>query len=175
MTENRVIVLATGDAKANNISNFNQLNGGNGLRFADARKLLGDFAVAKDNRMLIDRATNMFEFVSSAMDGEFNNVQFSDTPVSANPFRHYSSMAASDGQMVAIEWKHGDADLLRPGMPVQYRTIDGDLIVDYQGILQGVHEQRVPAEAGAVATSYPSIVRLKIFLNTKEPLQVTSA
>lgn len=168
ITANRVIVLAAGDATSFNPSGFNQLNGGNGIRFADARKLLGDFAITKDNRMLIDRATNLFEFVSSPMDGTYNNVQFSDTPVSANPFRHYTAMALSDGQFVAVEWKHGESDLLLPGMPVEYWTLKDNQAVSYQGILLGLHEERAPSEPGAVASSYPGVVRLKVFINTTD-------
>jgi len=167
-TSNQVIVLATGDASALDPSLFEKLNQGNGLRFTDARKLIGGFAALKDNRMLFDRASNVFEVAASKLKTEFNNIAWTEDRSTANPFKHYSEMAKRNGRYVTMTWRHGDCDLLKPGMPVKFSTVHENQMRTYNGVLLGVQEQRIPAEAGAVSRRHPSSVILRLFINPEE-------
>jgi hypothetical protein len=165
-TTNQVLVLATGDASALDRTVFDYLNEGNGIRFADARKLMTSFAVTDRNRMLVDRATNLFEVAGDVLKDGFNNLRWASERATSNPFKHYSDLARKKGTYVTVEWMHGDADLLYPGMPVKFLTVSNDELKTFTGSLLGVHEQRIPAEAGVAISRYPSSIRLKLFLDT---------
>jgi len=169
LTDNQVIVLATGDATSLNQSLNDKLNAGNGVRFADARKLLDGFAVTKDNRLLMDRATNMFETVGTKLATAFNNVSWAGAPT-GNPYVHYSELASKQGQQVTMTWRYGDSDLLFPGMPVEFSTVIDDKMHTYRGVLHRVNEQRLPAQDGAVADRHPSSINLTLFINTEAEL-----
>ena len=163
-TDNRLIILAGGDAKSLNINENNQVAGGNGVRFLDARKLLNGFAINNGNRLLVDKASNLFEMASKSITEGINNIQWSGKAISSNPFVHYSAIARLDGRVVVVEWRHGDVDLLHPGALVEYFAVSEGKIEKYKGVLLGAHEQRLAAETGMAITRHPGIVQLKLFI-----------
>lgn len=164
-TNQQIIVLATGNVAVLDTTAFDYLNAGNGLRFADARRLLTTFGVTDNNRMLIDRASNLFEVSAEKMKTDVNNFRWSDDRITSNPFKHYTAIAQKKGAYVNVEWMHGDSNLLYPGMPVKFLTVQDNALKTYEGVLLGLHQQRIPAEIGAVAIRYPSKVTLKLFLD----------
>lgn len=160
----QVTIVAAGDASALDDTAFSHINKGNAMRFTDARAMFTSFGTTNKNRMLLDRATNVFEVANESLKTGMNNVQWASERATSNPFKHYSAMAKQSGNIVVIEWLHGDSDLLTPGMPVKFMTTTDDLLKTYEGVLLGVHEQRIPGEMGAQPSSYPSSIRLKLFL-----------
>lgn len=166
-TDNRLIILASGETASLNTNENNQVQAGNGVRFLDARKILNGFAVSNKNRMLIDKASNLFEVAGKAITEGINNIQWSGKPISANPFAQYSAIARMDGRVVTVQWRHGDCDLLDPGQLVEFYAISEGKIEKYKGVLLGVLENRVAAEAGMVISRHPGIVGLKLFIENK--------
>jgi hypothetical protein len=166
--ENDITVIATGDAKSLDKGLAQSLTQGNGLRFSDVTKFLGEFGVEKDNRTLVDRASNLFEVGTEVLQTGYNNIRWAVDRATSNPFKHYSEMAKRRGQFVKMEWWHGDTDLLYPGMPVKFMSVNGNLVEIYYGVLLGVDEQRKPADNSAKASRYPGIVTLAIFINRKD-------
>lgn len=166
--EQQVTAIVTGDAKALDKGLSDNLNQGNGLRFGDVTKLLEGFGTAKDNRTLVDRATNLFEVTTGALESGFNNIQWTEDRATSNPFKHYSEMARRRGQFIKMQWYHGDSDLLYPGMPVKFLTASDNLVETYHGVLLGVDEQRAQQDSNVEATSHVGIVTLGIFISRKD-------
>lgn len=166
--EQHVTVIATGDASAIDNGLVDNLNQGNALRFGDATKLLEGFGTSKDNRTLVDRATNLYEVSTGLLETGYNNVRWSQDRATSNPFKHYSEMARRRGQFVKMQWYHGDADLLTPGMPVKFMTVNNNEVETYSGVLLGVDEQRGQPDSSVEVTSHVGIVTLALFINRKE-------
>ena len=167
VTDNRLIILAGGEVASLNVNENNQFQAGNGIRFLDARKLLNGFAVSKENRMLVDKASNLFEVASKQITEGINNIQWSATPISANPFAQYSAMARMDGRIVTVQWRHGDCDLLDPGQLIEFYAISEGKIAKFKGVLLGVHELRIASEAGMAITRHAGQVMLKLFIENQ--------
>lgn len=162
-----VTVLATGDASSLDRGLAEKLQQGNGLRFGDVTKLLKGFGVAKDNKTLIDRATNLFEVSSGLLEAGVNNLQWAVDRATSNPFKHYSEMVRRSSMPIKLQWYNGDADLLYPGMPVEYITASDNSVEVYTGTLLGVDEQRAQQDSNAEATSHCGIVTLGVSINRK--------
>lgn len=174
-TENRLVILASGDAASLTTTANNNVQSGNGVRFLDARSLLNGFAVNNGNRLLVDKASHLFEMAAKQITDGVNNIQWSGKGISSNPFVHYSALARMNGQIVTVQWRHGDAELLNPGDLVDFYAIAEGKINRYKGVLLGTQESRQAAEPGLVVTRHHGVVSLKLFVENQAPLTTTGA
>jgi len=166
-TEKQIVIVTAGEMDTRDTARYEQLNDGNAVRFTDARKLL-TFGETQQNKTQLRRQDNVFEFEGPKMDGGMSNARWSKQRATANPFPQYTQMAHRNGRYLMVEWMHGDASLLTPGMPVKFMGAVNDKLSVFYGVLLGVHEQRIPKEGGSVASQYPASIRLKVFLS-REP------
>lgn len=162
-TPRKLTIVVTGGAKVDDQSMGVKIQTGNGVMFGDANKLLRT-GVVKKNRMLIDRATNLTEATSEPLADGLNNMRWSEERFTANPYKQYSIMAQKMGQRLDLEWTRGNVDLLEPGMPVKYQTIDDNTVVTYYGTLLSVNDDRIPVDAGNVTTKIDGVATLGLFL-----------
>lgn len=170
-SDTQLTILATGDASTVDKSLADNLQHGNALRFTDARTILTTNGITEDNRLLVDRATNLSEVSLAELGTGVNNTKWSTQRVTSNPFRQYTELARRRGVQLTLEWTKGSVDLLVPGMPVKYRTIADDLVKVYYGVLLGVTENRIPSNKGIVNTRFEGIVTMSIFINRMETLE----
>lgn len=162
-TDRSLTVIVTGAAVSSDKSTGTKIQDGNGVRFGNINNLLNTGTV-KDNRMLIDRATNITEVAAEDLADGLNNMRWSSERFTANPFKQYTTMAQKQGQPLNVEWTRGNADLLEPGMPVKFQTIDGNTVNTYYGTLLGVNDNRIPVDSGNINTRYDGITTLSLFL-----------
>lgn len=169
VTPNRLVIMAAGDAfNLSTVENV-QLQSASGLRFLDAKKVLTDFGVSKNNRLLVDKASNLFEVTNREMQPGVNNIQWSGQRATSNPAAQYAALARLQGRFVVVEWMHSDPDLLEPGQLIEYMVAVEDRIRMFKGVLLGIHTTYLNPDAGAVINRHISITRLKLFIqNTPE-------
>lgn len=169
-TRDGVVIVTAGGNKVNDPGLAEQLNKGNAVRFMDSRRLLDDTTQPDGNKARMPRQENLFEFQGPALEGGYTNAQWAEGRSGSSPFQHYTEMARRNGRYVMLEWQHGDAALLYPGMPVKMYVPEGEQVVTRYGILLGLHEVRAPQEAGPIARRFPAIIRLKVFLERPQGL-----
>lgn len=162
-TDKSLTIIVTGATASTDKAVGAKIQDGNGLRFGDLNKLLNT-ATMKDNRMLIDRATNISEVTTEALADGINNVRWAPERFTANPYKQYTIMAQKQGQKLDIEWTRGNVDLLEPGMPVRFQTIDDNTVNTYYGTLLGVNDNRIPVDSGNINTRYDGVSTLSLFL-----------
>jgi hypothetical protein len=163
VTDQSVTIIATGKNKVVDRSTGARIQDGNGARFGNANTILTQGQV-KDNRLLLDRATNVYEVAGDALAGGVNNMRWADERYSANPYKQYTLMAQQQGQPLDVQWFRSNVDLLDPGMPVRYQTLDGETVKTYYGTLLGVNDNRIPVDPGNNTSKYDGIATLSLFL-----------
>lgn len=136
ITANQVIALVTGEVRHYDSTENQQLNQGNGVRFADANKIMDDFVTVQGNKAQILRSKNNNEFVSEQRDTGLNNVRLSTNKITSNSFLEASKLARRAVSMLMCRWENSDPDLIFPGMPVKYIYIVEDQIVEAFGTVQ---------------------------------------
>ena len=164
---NNLTIICTGTAKLNDASLIDKLNSGNGVRFTQAKNLVRGIDLVKDGKMLIDRASNVYEVAVDKLQGNNTNFRQAKQAITDNPYLEYSELARKQGQQLDIQWTHGDIDLLYPGMPVKYMTVDRDTVSSYLGVLSGAEELRAPANPGIKNSRYPAKAQLAVFITRK--------
>lgn len=166
----QLTILAAGSAKALDESLSTQLQTGSAVRFANADNIMSTQSRNQDNRMLIDRASNVTEVAVNELASQNNNVRWAGDRLTSNPYKQYTELARKQGVKLDIEWTKGKADLLLPGMPVKYRAVADNKIKVYYGVLLGVSENKIPSGSGMVTKRYEGIVSLSIFINRTETI-----
>jgi len=159
------IILATSNANFRDRSESDQLNQGNGVRYADARLLMDNFVKVDNNKAIVSRGANNSEFVSAQRSTGLNNVRVARAPVSSNPFREYSDLAIRGGSLFSFVWENSNIELIDPGMPVKIYTIDGDDIVELRGVVHGLLHSVQLLGVGGSATRFSTQTGVAVFVN----------
>lgn len=167
--DGNVVIIVAGGNKVKDQGLSEQLNEGNAVRFTDSRQLLGGMSQPDGNRTTMDRGANLFEFEGPKLRGGYTNARWTKDRGTSSPFQHYTEMARRNGRYMQMEWLHGDSEILTPGMPVKFMTVEGEQVKILYGTLLGVHETRAPREGSITATQFPSVVQLKVFLERPPP------
>lgn len=158
-----LVVVSTGDSVFRDLKDVAQLNQGNGVRFADANRLMGNFAKVADNKAVAARAAQNTEAVGEHRDNALNYVTQGRRKITANPFVEFSALAARQGSGASFVWENANRSLLYPGMPTRVMYLDGTEIKEVFGVLQGVHEYTSLREQGGTSNRFSSSVTLSVF------------
>jgi hypothetical protein len=159
-----LVVLATGDAKFRDLSNLAQLNAGNGVRFADASKMMQDFVTVKGNKAQAARAKNNTEIVGDKRPNNVNYVTTALRGINANPYVEYSALTARQGSGINLVWENADHTLIHPGMPARVMYLDGDEVKELYGVLQGAHLYASMREVGVTSERFVNHMTLSVFV-----------
>jgi hypothetical protein len=158
-----LVILATGTVKTQDNSDSKQLSQGNGLRFADASKMMEGFVYTQDNKTLAARGSTNSEFVSVQRPNGMNNVQVSPNRITANPYLEYSALAQRNGGLVGLVWEHTDPSLIVPGMMLRILYLSDDSIEQMYGVLLKAHHSVQMAAPGLTVARHVTRTALTIF------------
>ena len=169
-----LVIIATGDTSFKELSNIAQLNDGNGVRFADASKMMDNFVVTKGNKATASRAKTNTEIVGEERTNKLNYVTTALRQINANPFIEYSDLASRQGSGISVVWENSNRSLLYPGMPVKYQYLDGTDVKELYGVLLGAHEFVSLREPGPMSSRYTSSTTLNIFVKSVVTVPATA-
>lgn len=161
------VVMATGQVKLVDDSEAQQLNLGNGVRFADATKFMEGFAKTENNRTVVNRGLNNSEFISTPRENGNNNVQLSENAITANAYVEYSKLARRQGSFLNLVWENSLPALVFPGMMIKVLYLDNDEIREIQGVILKVHHFIHLRGQGMTANRHISNSMLSIFIQRK--------
>ena len=136
---NSIVIIATGDVNHNDDSDMQQLNYGNGVRFAEADNFLEDFSSTENNKTKVKRGKNNTELVSDTRANGKNNVPVSSVAITSNPYLEYSKLARRQGNYLSMVWENSLPTLLDPGMMAKVIYMYGDDIREVYGTLLKSH------------------------------------
>lgn len=159
------IILATSEANLQDQSDPDQLNKGNGVRFADASTFMDSFVTVKDNKATARRGASNSEYVANQRTTGNNNVKLSTNPINANPYREYSRLAQRQGGLYTFVWENSNPDLLIPGMQIKIMYLDGDDIKQILGTLHAHHSVIQMYGKGATSNRYTTQTAIAVFIN----------
>lgn len=158
------VVLATGEVRFRDDTNTQQLNEGNGVRFADARKFMEGFGDTKNNKTVLSRGTNVSEFIATVRANGNNQVQLSKNQITANPYVEYSRLARRQGSVLSFVWTNSNPQVIYPGMMVRVLYLFEDEIKEVYGVVLKAHHYVSLRGAGMTATRYQCVSSISLFV-----------
>jgi len=158
-----IVIIATGDVKLRDDSESQQLNQGNGVRFADADTFMNGFSKTVNNKTVINRGKNNSEVIAASRASGNNNVHVSNNPINSNPFVEYSKLARRQGNFISLVWENSSPALILPGMMVRVLYMDSEGINDVYGVLLKAHHYAQTKGTGMTDMRYVTRSALSIF------------
>ncbi len=162
------IILSTGNVKFKDISDHQQLSNGNGVRFAEASIFMDGFVQTKNNKTISARGANVNEVISTSRQSGRQNVHVSDTRITSNVAKEYSSLARREGAIINLLWENANPDLIFPGIPVKILYLEDEEIREITGVV--LKAQEFVHMKGQVMFSNTHYVNLglSVFVNRKK-------
>lgn len=136
-TDKQVIIMATGQVKQKDISEFYILNKGHGVRFMKASSVMGNFVDTDDNKAIADIARSTVEINIEERENGMTHMGLSDVPITDNVPFEKSKMAPLLGQFLSIEWNNAMDSVIYPGMPTKYVYEEGGEVHELHGTVVG--------------------------------------
>lgn len=159
-----LVILATGQVKFRGDSTPQQLNKGNGLRFADASKIMEGFVKTTNNKALAARGNLNNEFLTAIRPNGLNNVQLSRNPVTANPFAETSDMTRRNGSVISCVWENSNDTLLRPDTMANVLYLANDTVQSLNGVLLKTHTYTEMSGKGMMNGRHVSRTAISVFI-----------
>lgn len=163
-TATQLFVLLTGQVKHKDQSEQAQLNEGNGVRFLDANEVLDGFATVENNKLTVNAANNVNEFVMEQRANGINNVQQGITKITANPLLEHSRLAQRSGAYIQGVWENSNDNLIYPGMPVKYMYLQNNTAVTLYGVVVAIQTHSVAGNVNVNRRRFVSNTAITIFV-----------
>ena len=160
-----VVILATGEVKFRDGSEVQQLNAGNGVRFADANNFIGGFGKTVNNKTTLSRGSNNSEVTAQTRANGINNVPLSSNAINANPYLEYSKLARNNGAILAFVWENSLPSLITPGAMVKIHYLNNDVINVIEGVILKCHHFTQMKNAGILNSRYVTRSMVSVFCN----------
>lgn len=158
------VILATGDTSFKDRANSMQLNQGNGVRFADASKLIDQYATMVNGIPVASRGKINTEVVTTPRPDGLNNARASARPINANPYLEYSELAARQGSQFNLVWENADPAVVTPGMLAVVLYLDGDQLAQTYGVVLKSHTYIRMQGSGMTSARHVSDTAISVFV-----------
>lgn len=134
-TPTQLIVLSTGDTEHLDTTERAAQTLGNGVRFMDSTQVVDGFGKVFNNKLIVDRPTNVVEAVNDTQQRSVNFAPESEVRITSAYNLEWSEFARRAGKIVQTHWESSESDLLYPGMPVRFMWMDKDTAKQMYGRL----------------------------------------
>ena len=145
-------------------SSVNQLNVGNGVRFADANQWVGGSTVTVDNKTFMSRGDLNTEMISQKRADGLSYSPVSEARITANKFREFSKLAAQQGGIVQVAWQNSKPSLIKPGSSVRVHYFENGVVKRLDGVIHGAHDYTHLQGQGLTSKRYMTNTALSLFV-----------
>lgn len=143
-----LVVLSTGEVKHRDFSNAQRANAGNGVRFLDAAKMMGNFVNVVGEKLIFNGDQNINEFVVKPREGDNNVVkQGANGGITIGSANEYANLISRTGSYVQADWQNADPSLIYPGMPLRFMYLIKDLPYEIYGSVSSLETHYRPTNS----------------------------
>lgn len=142
---------------------------GNGIRFTDSRKLIGNMGTVAGNKFTLNRSANNSEYVTSALSTNETYAKTTERKFTSNPFVEASRSAKNAGVSIIVPWKHSNPDLITPGTSATIFFDQKGFLRRIDGTVVGCNHHLQMQGYGITARSYGCTSTIELFVSRDDP------
>lgn len=175
-TNTQLIILATSDVKANDMSNERQLNEGNGTRFMDSSKMMEQFADVniEEGSAEVKGQEVLNEFILEERADSLKNVT-GQAKITSGYYLEYAELTRRNGALIQIKWENAKPGMIYPGMPTKFMYLVGDVPFEIYGSVVATQYQDQPMSEGVSDQKFGTNAAITIFTASKIPKNFKSS
>jgi len=166
----QLTILSAGISKIIDESGDKLNTEGNGVRFMDASKVLGNNGTVKDNKYTMNRSTNVNEFVTTVV-GNGQNTAGVSSPTS-NVYLESSKLARRAVAFLAVPWIRSNPESVFPGMPTELIYEYDNNVQTINGVLVEAYHSYELDGRGMIAKRHRAKSSLLIAIDRNDPAYV---
>lgn len=164
----RIQIVATSNSSILDATHLRYLTEGDGVRFADADTMMGNWVESKDNKAKARRGKTNSELRIDDKSTPDHHTKLSADRITSNPLVEYSRLAGRKGKILAFVWENADHTLLRPGMMCKILYNVGMEVGELEGVLLNSQASVQLFGQGLTADTYRTTCTLFVFCNVSE-------
>ena len=169
---NQIIVLSTRATTHQDNSESAQMNGGNGVRFVDAKNIVENYVTAGANKAVIAAKNHVVEVVNGHRKDQSDFIKAPESSSITDKYnKEYAKMAYKGGAYIQTVWENANVDLLTPGMPVRYIFQDGEKTEEIYGTLNAVETLDYNTNNTIKDARFSTMALLTLFVSRVSPLR----
>lgn len=159
-----IFITITTDKSYSDNAETDQMNQGSGFRMADARAFLKKpIAVAEEGPIGVRNKLN-FEVAFKQRADNLNFAPLTAKKISSNPFPEFSKISQRNGGRVDLTWNNSNPSMIYPGMPCKYIYMEGDKMVQKEGVILFCHTVVQLQGQGVLAKTHATASKLTLFV-----------
>ncbi len=158
-----ITILATGEIKYNDDRKSYQQNAGNGIRYTNPNKMMGDFYRKDGNKADTQQSDHTNEYVAEAAKDGWTKAPIAADRITSNDFKILSSLAARRGAFITLKWDHSDPSLITPGLLAKIYYVAGGNVRSINGVVVAAHHFTHAVGQGITSTNYNTMSALTFF------------
>lgn len=167
---NVVSIIATTpvDVRDDSLGQLN--NGGDSVRYLDARKALGAAGKAVDNVFISERASTNTELTAAKTRQPVNIVRSSKSRVTSNVYFELSKIAKRSVVYMRVTWKFSNHDLIIPGMLTKVLYARDGEVFETTGTVVSISTVTQTTKPGMLEKTLVSNSIVTIILDRYDPI-----
>lgn len=174
VTDTQVVILANGETKHVDNSEFKAANDGNGVRFTLADNVMNSFITVDNNRAITSRNNNNVEAIFEQRPTGLNQVTISNARITSNIPYEKSKLAYRAGAFVAVSWEQALQEVIYPGMPLKYIYEQSGQINELYGCVVGAQYFVTKLNKNMLGERFQCNSALMLFIEKADPLNTTA-
>lgn len=160
-----VIMVSTRGSTSKDQRESKKVDQGVGVRFADAAKMMTDFATSIGNKLSVKRSDNVNDLITETRSDGQNLMKFGENKVTSSKNLELSKLAPAKGFMMQIPWENPNESIITPGMPVKVLYLKNNQTAAAEGVVLGIKCEYYPYEASFPAMKFAGLAFIDVFVS----------
>lgn len=163
-----VFIAITTEKTYKDNAETDQMNEGSGFRMADARSFLKKpVSITEEGPVGIRKRLN-FEVAFKDRTDNLNHAPLANRKISRNPFAETSQVMKRNGGRVDLTWNNSNPSLIYPGMPCKYIYMEGNTLIEKEGVILFCHSVVQLQGQGILAKAHTTTSQLTLFVQQSD-------
>ena len=164
--DNQLYLLAIGQTQLSDEKDALSRNIGNGVVYQNAARVIDLYSTKSEGTVTVDKDLNILKYITYDREDGQDFTPFYNGISSSNHCLPSEGIAITRCSILSLVWHNGDADLIKPGMPLRYVYQEGEDLALLYGVIIGVEFLSESKEPGILNDVHSNRIIVNALVHT---------